>query len=67
MQDPEEKATILVVDDSKVIRTLLSSIIKKLGQHCMMASDGNGCIEIINTHQIDLLLLDLLLQNVQHL
>ena len=59
MQDPEEKATILVVDDSKVIRTLLSSIIKKLGQHCMMASDGNGCIEIINTHQIDLLLLDL--------
>jgi len=59
MHDPEEKATILVVDDSKIIRTILSGIVKKLGQNIMVASDGNTCIEIITTHQIDLLLLDI--------
>ncbi len=58
MQESEAKATILVVDDSTTIRTLVSSIVKKSGHTTMMAADGNRCIEIINAHQIDLLLLD---------
>ena len=59
MQDPDAKATVLVVDDSKSLRTIVSSIVRKLGYTTIEADDGNTCIEIINTHQIDLLLLDL--------
>ena len=58
MQKPEAQATVLVVDDSTTIRALVSSIVKKSGHTTMMADDGNSCIEIIKTHQIDLLLLD---------
>ena len=58
MQESEAKATVLVVDDSTTIRTLVSSIVKKSGHTTMMAEDGISCIEIINSHQIDLLLLD---------
>ncbi len=58
MQESEAKATILVVDDSTTIRTIVSSIVRKSGHTTIMAEDGNSCIEIINSHQIDLLLLD---------
>ena len=58
MQESEAKATILVVDDSTTIRTIVSSIVRRSGHTTIMAEDGNSCIEIINSHQIDLLLLD---------
>ncbi len=58
MQESETKATVLVVDDSATIRTIVSSIVRKSGHTTIMAEDGNSCIEIINSHQIDLLLLD---------
>ncbi len=58
MQESETKATVLVVDDSATIRTLVSSIVKKSGHTTIMAADGNSCIDILNSHQIDLLLLD---------
>ena len=59
MSEPEETATILVADDSTFIRTLVSSIIKKMGYNPVMALDGDDCIEYIKTHPIDLLLLDM--------
>ncbi len=58
MQEPETKATVMVVDDSKTVRTLVSSIIEKSGHTSLTAADGDICIELINAHQIDLLLLD---------
>ena len=59
MPDQEEKATVLIVDDSKLIRTMISTIIKKLGYNTILAVDGDSCIEIINKTQIHLVLLDI--------
>jgi len=59
MPNPEKNATVLIVDDSPVMRALVSGIITKLGYQTLVASDGDTCIEFINTHQIDLLLLDI--------
>ena len=53
MQEPETKATVMVVDDSKTVRTLVSSIIEKSGHTSLTAADGDICIELINAHQID--------------
>ena len=44
MQESEAKATILVVDDSTTIRTIVSSIVRKSGHTTIMAEDGNSCI-----------------------
>ncbi|MCX6180237.1 MAG: response regulator [Chlorobiales bacterium] len=59
MPDQEENATILVVDDSALIRTMVSAIIKNLGYNPIIAEDGDECIEAINAHKIDLVLLDI--------
>ena len=58
MQEPEAKATVLVVDDNTTIRALVTGIVEKAGHTTMTAADGNSGIELINAHQIDLLLLD---------
>jgi two-component system, NtrC family, sensor kinase len=58
MSFSEEKATVLVVDDSKIIRLSTSRIVEKLGYNSVSAANGESCLEILNSRHIDLLLLD---------
>jgi len=59
MPDQEENATVLIVDDSMFIRTMISAMVKKLGHNVILAIDGDSCIEVIKKNQIDLVLLDI--------
>ena len=58
---------ILIVDDVKSIRSLLSDILSNLGYLCELAADGNECIEKCKTTKYDLILLDVNMPNLNGL
>ncbi len=53
-------SNILVVDDDKTIRMLLTQLVSKLGHHCIVASDGQRAVEILedNPH-VDVMITDM--------
>ncbi|MBU3114565.1 response regulator [Clostridium lacusfryxellense] len=50
---------VLVVDDTKNIRTLLSIYLKLNGYEVLMASNGHEALSIIDTESVDLIFLDI--------
>ena len=52
---------VLVVDDNKMNRVLLSRYLKRLGQQTMMARDGEEALQLISKHSFDLVLLDVMM------
>jgi len=50
--------TILAVDDSRAVRTLLRREVKDLGVEVVEAEDGLQALERLRTSRIDLVLLD---------
>ncbi|MBX3608988.1 MAG: response regulator [Hydrogenophaga sp.] len=54
-----ERRTVLVVDDQALHRQLLASILVPLGFLVREAASGQECLEIIEQHPPDILLLDL--------
>jgi CheY-like chemotaxis protein len=50
---------ILVADDIFVNRLLLSEILADLGYECMQAEDGKKAIEIIDSQNVDMVLMDI--------
>jgi two-component system cell cycle sensor histidine kinase/response regulator CckA len=58
-----KKKTILVVDDEKIIRDLLSRILDKLGYNVIIAEDGRQAMDIFKKRNadIDLVIIDLLM------
>ncbi len=59
MPASEENAKVLVVDDSDLIRISTAHIVKKLGYEPLVADNGESCIEMLNSHDVSLLLLDI--------
>ncbi|NTW83583.1 MAG: PAS domain S-box protein [Chlorobiaceae bacterium] len=55
----EENAKVLVVDDSDLIRISTAHIVKKLGYEPLVADNGESCIEMLNSHDVSVLLLDI--------
>ena len=51
-------STCLVADDSRVIRLLLSKIMAKLGFSVLEAEDGEDVVELTQTHEPDLVIMD---------
>lgn len=49
---------ILVVDDSKAIRDLLSNVLSFMGYHTAVASNGNEGLHLFLTNSFDLVLTD---------
>jgi len=43
---PEEKGTILVMDDEEMVRTVVENILQHLGYHVLLAQNGREAIEI---------------------
>lgn len=54
----EHAPTVLIVDDKEVQRTLVQLYLKQLGVQCLQANNGATAIEMIQSHKIDLVLMD---------
>jgi two-component system, chemotaxis family, sensor kinase CheA len=57
-------ARILVVDDARLIRTLVSDMLRQAGFHVFSAADGQEAWEILQQEKIDLIVTDV---NMPHL
>lgn len=57
------KTTILVADDSPFICHMTTMIVRNLGYQAITVSDGDACIDVIDTRHVDLLLLDINMPN----
>lgn len=53
------KAQILVVDDEPLIRDIITRKLTESGYKCTQAPNGLDALEKLNTHKIDLVLLDI--------
>ncbi|MFH2001007.1 MAG: response regulator [Planctomycetota bacterium] len=62
MTKPEDM-TVLVVDDEPDVLLFLESALEDAGFNVLTASDGNEAIEMLNTHKIDFISLDLVMPN----
>jgi response regulator RpfG family c-di-GMP phosphodiesterase len=60
-QEPLPKATILLVDDSEIDRTIMRTLLTKENYHVIEAYDGKMALEYAKaeSHRIDLLLTDI--------
>lgn len=56
-----EKETILIVDDEKEIRELIEIFLKNEGYNVLKATDGIEALEISNKHNVDLIILDVMM------
>jgi len=55
------RLTALVVDDSPVMRTLLSAYLQQMGHHALAAESGEQAIEIFEKSPPDLVLMDVMM------
>jgi len=60
-QQPDDKISILVADDEKMMLQLLSMSLQRLGYHVVTAENGLEAIELFDRHHFDLVLLDVLM------
>ena len=53
--------TVLVADDDEFYRSFLRDFLERQGYEVVCAEDGEQALEIVNSHQIDLALLDVVM------
>lgn len=58
---PDDKISVLVADDEKMMLQLLSMSLQRLGYHVMTAENGLEAVELFDKHHFDLVLLDVLM------
>lgn len=56
--------TILIVDDEKEIRNLISIYLKNEGFHVLEACDGEEGLQLVKMHKVHLIVLDLMMPKV---
>jgi len=65
IQDPgtpaNSKSTVLIVEDHKPMKRLLQSTLHKAGFAVLHADTGSDAIQLMKTHDVDVVLLDLIL------
>ncbi|MFX3618409.1 MAG: response regulator transcription factor [Sporolactobacillus sp.] len=59
-----EHYTVLVVDDDKEIREAITIYLKNEGLRVLQAGDGLEALDMLRTHQVHLLLLDIMMPNL---
>jgi len=57
----EQPGTLLVVDDNEMNRDMLSRRLAKRGHQVMVAEDGFRALEMIDEHDFDVILLDIMM------
>jgi CheY-like chemotaxis protein len=54
-------AKILIVDDDSQILTVFSDFIRKMGHDTATAANGREALQYLDEHQVDLMLLDIIM------
>ncbi len=62
-----EQQRILVIDDNEDIRNLISMVLEKEGHQISTAVDARDGIEKLEAHEIDLVLLDVMMPGISGL
>jgi CheY-like chemotaxis protein len=57
------KATILIADDDLLTRTAYKALLERHGHHVLVAEDGSRALALLENHNIDVVLLDILMPN----
>jgi CheY-like chemotaxis protein len=55
----DNMVNVLVVDDDEGIRETMGDILKEMGAHVMLASDGYIALEITKKEPVDLIMMDM--------
>jgi DNA-binding response OmpR family regulator len=61
IQPQELKPTILVVDDNKGVLEFLLLLLSKHGLSAIGTSSGSQCLDIVNSQNVDLVILDVMM------
>jgi DNA-binding response OmpR family regulator len=61
------KTTILVVDDEKEIRNLISIYLRNEGYEVLQAEDGEEGLELLQEHEVHLIILDIMMPKIDGL
>lgn len=56
-----KNCTVLIVDDEENMRTLMEMYLLNSGYHCLQAPDGKQAISLLEKHEVDLILLDIMM------
>lgn len=56
---PQQKLTVLIVDDNPINLKLLEALVHKLGCTCEKVESGAACLEAVRQNRYDLILLDI--------
>jgi DNA-binding response OmpR family regulator len=62
-----DKEHILIVEDEKNIAKLIRYNLEKAGYECIQAKSGEDALDILGKHQIDLVILDIMLPGIDGL
>lgn len=54
-----EKLTILLVENSRTARAIMSELLNKLQYHCIAVPSGPEAIDYLNQHTVDLIIMDI--------
>ncbi len=55
---------VLIVDDEEVLRDVLQTLLVREGFDILLASSGEECLSILDTEEIDLVILDIMLPGI---
>jgi putative two-component system response regulator len=61
MSVPDTPVTILLADDNNGVRDMLAHMLESHGYQVICAQDGNQALELLSSHSVDLVLLDVLM------
>lgn len=56
--------TILIIDDSKVIREIVRTTLKKISYQSLEAEDGRAGLDMLEQHRVDAVITDLHMPNI---
>lgn len=60
-------ATVLVVDDNKDMVEILTRLLSRHGLHALYAYSGRECLDIVRTHPVDVIVLDVMMPGMNGL
>jgi DNA-binding response OmpR family regulator len=63
----QETQKVLVVDDNQDVRDLVVHILNADGFHVYSAADGENALAILNSNEVDLVLLDVMMPGISGL
>jgi DNA-binding NtrC family response regulator len=55
----KSSVSVLIVDDEEMMRSLLEKILSREGYNILTAVDGVAALEVLNTHEVDLVISDM--------